>query len=116
MNAVDRATIEAGIPGLILMENAAHRVVEYIAEHFAPISKQRIVVVCGKGNNGGDGLAIARILRATAVLIPDPSELSGDAAANLKMLHASGITEQREMPSNATLVIDAILGTGLNGP
>ncbi len=116
MNEVDRATIDAGIPGLILMENAAHRVVEYIAEHFAPVAKQRIVVVCGKGNNGGDGLAIARILRATAVLIADPSELSGDAAANLKMLHASGMTEQREMPSHATLVIDAILGTGLNGP
>lgn len=116
MNAVDRATIEAGIPGIILMENAAYRVVEYLQRHFAPLARHRILVVCGKGNNGGDGLAIARILGAPAVLIADPSELSGDAATNLKMLYAAGMKEQREMPSDATLVIDAILGTGLNGP
>ena len=48
MNAVDRATVERGIPEIVLMENAAHRVVEYIA----PANHQRIVVVCGKGNNG----------------------------------------------------------------
>jgi NAD(P)H-hydrate epimerase len=116
MNAADKATIEAGIPGIILMEDAAHRVVEYMAEHFSPLSACRILVVCGKGNNGGDGLAIARILRAPVVLIPDPSELSGDAAANLKMLHAAGLTEQREIAGDATLVIDAVLGTGLRGP
>ena len=62
MADVDRATIEAGIPGMILMENAAQLVVEYIAAHFSPVGEQRIVVVCGKGNNGGDGLAIARQL------------------------------------------------------
>ena len=116
MNAVDRATHDAGIPGIILMENAAHRVVEYLTERFAPLHRHRILVICGKGNNGGDGLAIARILQAPVVLIPDPSELSGDAAANLKMLRASGITEQREITGDPTLVIDAILGTGLNGP
>ncbi len=62
MNALDRATIAAGIPGIILMENAAYRVVEFLAERFSPLPAQRIVVVCGKGNNGGDGLAIARLL------------------------------------------------------
>ncbi len=88
MAEVDRATIAAGIPGIILMENAAARVVEYIAAHFAPVSEQRIVVVCGKGNNGGDGLAIARQLHVRfaprnlrVVLICDPAELAGDAAA-----------------------------------
>jgi NAD(P)H-hydrate epimerase len=116
MNAADCATIEAGLPGVILMESAAYRVVGYLNEHFAPLSSHRILVVCGKGNNGGDGLAIARILRAPVVLIPDPAELAGDAAANLKMLRASGLREHREMPDDATLVIDAILGTGLNGP
>lgn len=125
MGAVDRATIEAGIPGLILMENAAHRVVEYISERFAPVSRQRIVVVCGKGNNGGDGLAIARQLFVRfrpeflrVALTCDPEELRGDAAANLSMLRASGFKEHRgfsrEMRS-ATLVIDAVLGTGLSG-
>src|ERR1700739_1389879 len=87
MGAVDRATIEAGIPGLILMENAAHRVVEHLAERFAPLAEQRIVVVCGKGNNGGDGLAVARLLYVRyrpaslrVVLIAEAAELSGDAA------------------------------------
>ncbi len=110
MNAIDRATIEAGIPSLILMENAAHRVVEYITEHVAPLSKQKIVVVCGKGNNGGDGLAIARILHAPAVVIAEAHE------EQLRMLRASGIQEQKDFPKDATLVIDAILGTGLRGP
>ena len=62
MVTVDKATIQAGIPGIILMENAAMRVVEYLVERFSPIPEQRIAVVCGKGNNGGDGLAIARQL------------------------------------------------------
>ncbi len=125
MNAVDRATIEAGIPGVILMENAAHAVVDYIAGRFAPVEKQRVVVVCGKGNNGGDGLAAARILHARfrpaaldVVLIADPGELAGDAAANLRMLRAAGVREVREFTAEmreATLVVDAVLGTGLRG-
>ncbi len=96
MGEVDRATIESGIPGLILMENAARRVVEYLAEHFSPVGAQRIAVVCGKGNNGGDGLAIARQLHVgfrplmlVVVLTCDPAELRGDAAQNLAMLRAS---------------------------
>ncbi len=126
MGAVDRATIEAGIPGIILMENAAHRVVEFLAARFGPLSEQRIVVVCGKGNNGGDGLAVARQLHVRfnprdlrVVLICDPEELRGDAAANLAMLRASGVQEYRDFGPemrSATLVIDAVLGTGLSGP
>jgi NAD(P)H-hydrate epimerase len=108
------------------MENAAQRVVEYIAERYSPVGSQRIVVVCGKGNNGGDGLAVARILqtrfqpeRLEVVLIVAPEELTGDAAANLKMLRASGLREIRTFGPDlreSTLVIDAVLGTGLNGP
>lgn len=126
MGEVDRATIEAGIPGIILMENAASRVVEYIAETFAPVSEQRILVVCGKGNNGGDGLAIARQLHVRfrprqmwVVLTAAPEDLSGDGALNLRMLRASGVQEYRDFGADmrqATLVVDAILGTGLNGP
>jgi hydroxyethylthiazole kinase-like uncharacterized protein yjeF len=125
MGEVDRATIGAGIPGIILMENAAQRVVEYIAGHFSPVSEQRIVVVCGKGNNGGDGLAIARQLhvrfnprRLWVVLIPEPDALSGDAAANLGMLRACGVQEYKDFGPEmrpATLIVDAILGTGLSG-
>jgi NAD(P)H-hydrate epimerase len=126
MGDVDRATIEAGIPGIILMENAAQRLVEYIARRFSPVSEQRIVVICGKGNNGGDGLAIARQLhirfnprRLWTVLIADPEELSGDAATNLGMLRACGVQEYRDFGPEmrpATLIVDAILGTGLSGP
>ncbi len=126
MNAVDRATIDAGIPGIILMENAAHAVVSYIAERFAPVSRQKIVIVCGKGNNGGDGLAIARILHARfqpsnvyVVLVASPVDLAGDAAANLAMLHGAGLRESYDFTSamrEATLVVDAVLGTGLKGP
>jgi NAD(P)H-hydrate epimerase len=119
MREVDRLTIEAGIPGIILMENAAHRVVEFLEKRFAPLSGQRIMVLCGKGNNGGDGLAIARQLRCTCVLLADPDDLKGDAAANYRMLLASGGTIHREIPAearNATLVIDALLGTGITGP
>ncbi len=98
MRSVDAATIELGIPGIVLMENAAHRVVEMLEREFAPLSEQRIVVVCGKGNNGGDGLAIARQLYTRfhpqsldVVLAFDPSELrQAGAAANLAMLRACG--------------------------
>jgi hydroxyethylthiazole kinase-like uncharacterized protein yjeF len=125
MGAIDRATIESGIPGIILMENAASRVVEFIAERFSPVSEQRIVIVCGKGNNGGDGLAIARLLHIRfsprvmyVVLTCDPEDLRGDAAQNLAMLRASGVQEYRDFGPEmraATLVVDAVLGTGLKG-
>jgi NAD(P)H-hydrate epimerase len=126
MREVDRRTIERGIPGIVLMENAAHRVVEAMAERFAPLAGQRIVVLCGKGNNGGDGLAIARQLRTRfrplaldVVLLAAPEELKGDAATNYRMLLACGGTVAREIALRsrmATLVIDALLGTGISGP
>jgi len=125
MREVDRRTIEAGIPGIVLMENAGHRVVEFLAEHFAPLDEQRIVVLCGKGNNGGDGLVIARQLHTRyspaalhTVLLADPSELKGDAAANYAMLRAAGGRVDSEIPAEArlaTLVVDALLGTGVSG-
>jgi ADP-dependent NAD(P)H-hydrate dehydratase / NAD(P)H-hydrate epimerase len=126
MKAVDAATVELGIPGIILMENAAHRVMDLLEREFAPLSEQRIVVICGKGNNGGDGLAIARQLYTRfhpkslgVVLAADESELQGDAAANLTMLRAGGCPYSREVTgpmSGASLVVDALLGTGLKGP
>ena len=125
MREVDRRTIEMGIPGIVLMENAALRVVEFLAEHCAPLAGQRITVLCGKGNNGGDGLAIARQLftrfhpRALhVVLLAAPEDLRGDAAANYKMLAACGCPVAGEIPAearNATLVVDALLGTGVAG-
>lgn len=126
MREVDRRTIEAGIPGIVLMENAAHRVVEAMAERFAPLDEQRIAVLCGKGNNGGDGLAIARQLRMRfrpaaldVVLFAAPEDLKGDAASNYRMWLACGGAVEREIPSRArfaTLIVDALLGTGVSGP
>jgi NAD(P)H-hydrate epimerase len=125
MREVDRRTIEMGIPGVVLMENAAHRVVEFLADRCAPLAEHRIVVLCGKGNNGGDGLAIARQLftrfhpRALyVVLLAAPEDLRGDAAANLQMLGVCGCPVVHEIPAearNATLVVDALLGTGVTG-
>jgi len=126
MREVDRRTIEMGIPGIVLMENAAHRVVEFLAQRFAPLAEQRIAVLCGKGNNGGDGLAIARQLftrfhprRLDVVLLAAPEELKGDAVANYRMLEVCGCLVAREIPAearNATLVVDGLLGTGITGP
>lgn len=125
MRDVDARTIELGIPGIVLMENAGHRVVELMEREFAPLGEQRIVVICDKGNNGGDGLVIARQLftrfqpkSLDVVLMADPEELRGDAAVNLKMLLACGCTVEREMSARmncASVVVDALLGTGLSG-
>ena len=125
MREVDRRTIELGVPALVLMENAACRVVDFLVERFTPLNDQRIVIVCGKGNNGGDGLAIARQLltrfrpRSLDVfLAADASELLGDAAANHRMYLAVGgeFAHELEVRMGAsTIVIDALLGTGLRG-
>jgi NAD(P)H-hydrate epimerase len=126
MREVDRLTMALGIPGVILMENAAHRVVEFLAERFAPLSEQRIVVLCGKGNNGGDGMAVARQLYTRfdprllhVVLLAAPEELKGDAAANYRMLKTCGCPIWPAIEPDArfaTLVVDALLGTGISGP
>lgn len=124
MKAVDRATIDAGIPGIILMESAASSVVDVLREEFAPLSDQRIVVFCGKGNNGGDGFAIARQLftkglcsELIVVEAFDRDSLAGDAAENRHMLEACGCPIHQSLPedASATVIVDALLGTGLNG-
>jgi hydroxyethylthiazole kinase-like uncharacterized protein yjeF len=127
MREVDRLTSEAGIPGLILMENAGSRVVDFLIEAFAPMAGERVIVVCGKGNNGGDGFAIARQLftrrlchTLTVLEVFDQATLKGDALQNRQMLAAAGCPIVRELRGDdaflATLVVDAILGSGLAGP
>lgn len=126
MREVDRRTIEMGISGAVLMENAGTRVVEFLAGHFAPLAEQGIVVFCGKGNNGGDGMVVARQLftqfhprSLTVVLAGDPAQMKGEAAENYRMLVATGcpITLDTQAAfTDITIVLDALLGTGLNGP
>jgi len=113
------------------MENAGRSVVEFLAERFAPLSSQAIAIVCGRGNNGGDGLAVARLMREQglkprAVLLADPTSLKGDAAQNFQRLLVTGAPEiaaelgaWREIKktlAGTTLLVDAILGTGLSRP
>ncbi len=126
MREVDRRTIETGVPGAELMENAGSRVVEFLERRFSPLGDQRIVVFCGKGNNGGDGMVVARQLftryRPQAfrvVLVGSPEEMKGEAAANYAKLVECGCPVEREISpefGDVTLVIDALLGTGLSGP
>ena len=98
MKEVDRRTTERdGVPSLTLMENAGRSVADFIRETFPNIKRRKIVVLCGKGNNGGDGLVVARQLHTRikpewlrVVLGADPAEMRGDALENYKMLKAVG--------------------------
>ncbi|MBI3667028.1 MAG: NAD(P)H-hydrate dehydratase [Acidobacteria bacterium] len=135
MREVDRRTSEErSVPSLILMENAGARVFEFLAHKFGPLEKQRVAVICGKGNNGGDGLVVARQLhtrgrvgRLQVVLAGDPDSLQGDAAANYRMLlgadHRPRIVKtETEWEAalgeilDSTIVVDGLLGAGLRGP
>lgn len=124
MRAVDRWAIETkGIAGLDLMEWAAEGLSRAVAEI---VPEGRIVVVCGKGNNGGDGLAAARLLRTGAVggaerevellLTCEPGELTGDSAENLQRLGGKApALLAAGMLDGAGCVVDALLGTGATG-
>jgi NAD(P)H-hydrate epimerase len=132
MQLIDRLTTERyGVPSLTLMENAGGGVVEFLAERFAPLENQRILILCGRGNNGGDGLVVARLLRARGLeprvlLFAEPSQVQGDAAVNWDRLAACAAPEVvasaeawREIKprlAGTTLVVDALLGTGLSKP
>jgi NAD(P)H-hydrate epimerase len=101
MREADRLTIANGTPGPVLMERAGERVVETLKREFAPLKKQRVVIFCGKGNNGGDGLVVARLLEG-----------------RVKSLQVVRSTDPKEMEIDhrATIVVDALLGTGFEGP
>ena len=131
MREMDRQTIEDyGVSSLVLMENAAHRVVETIAHRCSPLGGKKVAVVCGKGNNGGDGFAIARHLATrygadvTVWLAADPASLSGDAAANYALAEKFGLSiravgsDLAELTAGlplSDLIVDALLGTGIKG-
>ncbi len=133
MREIDRTTIEdIGIPSPVLMENAGTRIVAEILKRFPLPACERIVVVAGKGNNGGDGLVVARHLRnrgaaPTVLLLAPKEELKGDAALNLGIAEKSGVEvvdastelcwkKQRLTLAHASLIVDAIFGTGLEKP
>ena len=130
MQKMDRQAIEThGILGLQLMENAGRGATEVLLDQFAASIKTGVAIICGKGNNGGDGFVMARYLAdrhidVTVYLLAKADKVKGDAAANLKRLAALNIP-LIEIPdedsfskiksdfSRFDLLVDAILGTGL---
>ncbi len=130
MRAVDaRAIADLGIPGPRLMEGAGAGAAGVVAREFSPIRGKRVLVLCGKGNNGGDGFVVARRLKAQGarvrvLLIGRRSDVKGDAALALRRWR--GPTEEVVAPSrlrtidrdlaDVSVVVDALLGTGLTGP
>ncbi|MBI4525558.1 MAG: NAD(P)H-hydrate dehydratase [Deltaproteobacteria bacterium] len=129
MRELDRLTIEKhGVPSLVLMERAGQGVADAILDCFTRVAKKGVLVVAGKGNNGGDGLVVARRLKkkripTEVVLLAKKKELSVDAAVNLdrylkekgKVFEAtSGVLSLlTERIQGKGLIVDAILGTGL---
>lgn len=122
--ALDRETEARGTPVETLMERAGRAVARAAADIAGGTYGRRVVVVCGKGNNGGDGLVAARQLGAwgatpIAVLLAGPEELRGPAATNLGRLEARSVAFspdrlEREL-GRADVAIDAIFGTGFRG-
>jgi hydroxyethylthiazole kinase-like uncharacterized protein yjeF len=129
MRELDRRAIEQlGIPGPILMEHAGHAVYEALQQRFAlqGLLGRNVCVICGAGNNGGDGFVIARKAhsagaKVSVLLLGSPDRFSDDARANHRMLEPLGLTVE-EGPSaerlaalcgQADAIVDALFGTGL---
>jgi NAD(P)H-hydrate epimerase len=121
---IDRRSIEEyHIPGIVLMENAARAAADVACDMLDGECVGEVLILCGGGNNGGDGLAVARILhnRASDVslaLTVEPAKYRGDALINWNIVSAMKLEWAPAMPdkiaqSSALLIIDAIFGTGL---
>src|SRR5678809_865883 len=133
MREADRFTIEeVGIPSLVLMENAGRQVVAAMEAAYESLLEGRVAVLCGRGNNGGDGFVVARTLLqrgidTLVVVIGTIADVRGDARINLDILGRLGVTvvevadEQAwelhfSEISKCALIVDAIFGTGLRSP
>jgi ADP-dependent NAD(P)H-hydrate dehydratase / NAD(P)H-hydrate epimerase len=133
MREIDRTAIEdLGIPGVVLMENAGLQVVRAIRQFFSDPEGLRIVVVAGRGNNGGDGFVVARHLSnlgacPEVLLLAAKAEVKGDAATNMGIALRSGVPvtevltpaawrKSRLEGPQATIIVDALFGTGLDKP
>ena len=133
MREADRRTIdEIGIPSLVLMENAGRQVVAAMEAMHSDLLERRVGVLCGRGNNGGDGFVVARTLMqrggdVAVFLLGRVADVRGDARVNLEILGRLGLTVLEVADSQAwelhfselsdcSLIVDAIFGTGLNAP
>jgi hydroxyethylthiazole kinase-like uncharacterized protein yjeF len=133
MKEIDRTAIEEiGIPGTILMENAGRQIFKKLREKFPEVSREKIVIVAGKGNNGGDGFVVARHLYShganpEVMLLASKKDVRGDAAVNLNIAQKIGIkiseirslkdwNLQRGKIFLCNVLVDAVFGTGLVKP
>lgn len=120
------AVAECGINSLVLMENAARALVDGVLD----TDCERVLILCGPGNNGGDGFAAARIMASAGAdcevrLIGGGKELSSDAAANLAILRNAGgqvdepeidaVIDELSTLTDRDLIVDCLLGTGIRG-
>lgn len=135
MRGCDEEAIKGyGIPGIVLMENAARGTADAMQEHIPGLNKKRILIICGKGNNGGDGFALARHLierksTVTVASLSPVSQIKGDARINADIIQKMSRTdssgrlsfiksitrEKLEQLPAADVIVDAILGTGFRG-
>ena len=132
MREVDRLTTKRyGVTSLTLMENAGKSVADFIVSRFPDFKRRPIFVLCGKGNNGGDGFVAARHLQkmganVQAYLVGDPREVKGDSATNLNRWKKAGgslrvvrnSSDYKKWASKfwpVPIVVDALLGTGARG-
>ena len=132
MQAIDRLAIEEyGVSGLTLMENAGRGIVAELKKRFNNLSNKRVIVFCGKGNNGGDGFVIARHLfnlgtEVITFLIGRRVDLKDDTAVNAESAINLGIAVQEVNTNNLSsldpaiancdLIVDTLFGTGLTRP
>src|SRR3982074_3475921 len=132
MREVDRLTTERhGVPRLRLMENAGKSVFDYVRSSFGDVTASGAAVLCGKGNNGGDGFVVARLLpgsgfKPRGFLFAEPDAVRGEAQENLVRLKraeadiriVTSVAEwdaARSDVAKSRLIVDALLGTGLAG-
>jgi len=133
MREADRQTIDdVGIPSVVLMENAGRQAVAAMEAAFDSLAASKVGVLCGRGNNGGDGFVVARTLaqrgiEAVVYLLGSVADVRGDARTNLEILGRVGLTvveitnaQEWELHfsevSECDLIVDAIVGTGFHGP
>ena len=133
VRAFDAHAIEVlGVPGIVLMENAGRSAAEIVYAELRDPKHEAVIVLCGSGNNGGDGFVVARHLRnagvgVSVVLAMLRERCGGDAAVNLgiyerlggAVVHASipeGFTRASEAVGRSAIIVDALLGTGSSGP
>ncbi|HKB34968.1 MAG TPA: NAD(P)H-hydrate epimerase, partial [Gemmataceae bacterium] len=125
-----RAIWELGLPSIVLMENAGRGLAELLVSLGVT---GKTMIVCGKGNNGGDGMVLARHLdnrqvNVRVLLFGRPEDLTSDAAVNFQVLTRSGMNVEvypgespdldrvRDELASAEWIVDALFGTGLRGP